>query len=622
MFERIKRYIKRKVKKPGVEPDKKPKEKSPEEKEIDRLVKVYYSGNTAEAKKHRKAVAEDMYSCVRTYGISPGEYIRREFENIPEAERADYVREMAAYKDRQRYPELNNANYEMFLNRKTAMAEKFRRFYGRDMQILYDESDHGRFAEFVEKHPVFTYAPSYRIGPINHKTIDIDKTTGVDDIFDILIARSCFLIWEPLKGDNTDIVRAVTYIADDGQTEILKITAGKSGEIPDRAGAEALLKELASVLPQLRLVEWEICFSDHGWVLIDASAKPITVDSSEVPATTALPAAPEPEQPEYNENDGRRNKKNGGKTVISFTGDFSFSGKLDKRYKDPDVVDKKLLDFLNDGDAAVINFESTITDFRDARSVKTGINKRLCHRSDPEALGYIREAFKNPILSFGNNHLNDFSDIGIIDTADNAEKNGIKFIGLGRNEKEAFKYEIIGDDIKVGVFSVMYRSFSRREDKEFIGPAHEEMFDQIQQTIDDIRKRADYVVIIYHGGTEFCRLPDPDKKELVRKYLDMGCDAVVSHHPHVVQGYEYIDGKPVFYSLGNFFFDTEYQRIQAGTDTGVLLKLSFTDDGISFETASSRIDRENSRVEAGEPFEDFRDISGIDYETEWSKEKR
>ena len=36
--------------------------------------------------------------------------------------------------------------------------------------------------------------------------------------------------------------------------------------------------------------------------------------------------------------------------------------------------------------------------------------------------------------------------------------------------------------------------------------------------------------------------------------------------------------KIVFYSLGNFIFDTNYQRVHLYTDRGVLLKLIFTEE--------------------------------------------
>ena len=40
-----------------------------------------------------------------------------------------------------------------------------------------------------------------------------------------------------------------------------------------------------------------------------------------------------------------------------------------------------------------------------------------------------------------------------------------------------------------------------------------------------------------------------------RRMIDAGADAVVGTHPHVTQDVETYQGKPVFYSLGNFVFD-------------------------------------------------------------------
>ena len=38
-------------------------------------------------------------------------------------------------------------------------------------------------------------------------------------------------------------------------------------------------------------------------------------------------------------------------------------------------------------------------------------------------------------------------------------------------------------------------------------------------------------------------------------YIDAGADAVIGAHPHILQGIEYYKGKPILYSLGNFWFD-------------------------------------------------------------------
>ena len=46
----------------------------------------------------------------------------------------------------------------------------------------------------------------------------------------------------------------------------------------------------------------------------------------------------------------------------------------------------------------------------------------------------------------------------------------------------------------------------------------------------------------------------------LRRRIDAGADVVVGSHTHCLQGVSYIDGKPVFYSLGNFIFGQSIDR--------------------------------------------------------------
>ena len=544
-----------------------------------------------------------------------GRKIKRKIKKALEQAPAEKKTKAVKPQDPERYdrPDLNNGSFDMLLDKKTKMSELFADILGREVLAFYDESDREAFLDFTERHPVFVYRPAEAGGLVSEKLIDSAETTDANDLFDVLIALGSGVAEEPADAERT--VSAVTFIDREGNTEIL---CGLDDSMPDRDGAEELLKKAAAVIPELRLVEWEIAFTDKGWILMDGNSHPrkklnFVPPAEEAPETREKPAVEDAAVKPAAD-------KNARPAVINFTGDLAFSAKLHGKYKD-DPVDQQLLDFLNDGDAAVMDFESTITSYRDTRFKKTGVSRRLCQRSDPEALEYIKAAFRNPILCFANNHMFDMSDIGFIDTAGNARKYGVKYIGFGKDKYDAFRYEIIGDDIKAGVFGVNFKKFKGRVYKPFMGPGYDTMINLMQESIDEIRSQADYAVMVYHGGKEFMDLPDPEKRELLRKFLDMGCDAVVSHHPHVVQGYEYIDGKPVFYSLGNFLFDTDYQRTQKGTDSGVLLKLKFAADGITFETAPVHIDRESGRAVPGELSPSFYDISTIDYDEMWKKEE-
>ena len=64
-------------------------------------------------------------------------------------------------------------------------------------------------------------------------------------------------------------------------------------------------------------------------------------------------------------------------------------------------------------------------------------------------------------------------------------------------------------------------------------------------------------MVYVHWGTEYSTELQSSQKELARKYIDAGADAVIGAHPHILQGMEFYNGKPIVYSLGNFLFNTK-----------------------------------------------------------------
>jgi poly-gamma-glutamate synthesis protein (capsule biosynthesis protein) len=101
------------------------------------------------------------------------------------------------------------------------------------------------------------------------------------------------------------------------------------------------------------------------------------------------------------------------------------------------------------------------------------------------------------------------------------------------------------------------------------------------QTITQARQSHDFVVVVVHGGNEFYPLPSPRTKQLYRSLVDMGADAVVSHHTHAFSGYECYRSKPIFYGLGNFLYDWPGKRNQ-GWNRGYVVRLLLSDQ-INFD---------------------------------------
>ena len=139
--------------------------------------------------------------------------------------------------------------------------------------------------------------------------------------------------------------------------------------------------------------------------------------------------------------------------------------------------------------------------------------------------------------------------------------------------------------------------------------------ERIAARIAEIKRRCRWCVIVSHGGEEFAGMPSPYTRKRYLRFLALGADAVVAHHPHVPENYElFDDGKAIFYSLGNCIFDTDYQRVHRYTDAGVLLKLRFTEERMDFEAIGLRIVRGAERIEAAPLPDIFIDVPAAEYE--------
>jgi len=86
----------------------------------------------------------------------------------------------------------------------------------------------------------------------------------------------------------------------------------------------------------------------------------------------------------------------------------------------------------------------------------------------------------------------------------------------------------------------------------------------------------DVLIVSIHWGSEYQAHPSQNQQEIAQRIIASGAAVLVGHHPHWVQDVEYVNGKPVYYSLGNFVFD---QMWSENTRNGLLVKLTFDERG-------------------------------------------
>ena len=298
------------------------------------------------------------------------------------------------------------------------------------------------------------------------------------------------------------------------------------------------------------------------------------------------------------------------KTSLVFTGDIGFDRYFYGKWDDEDLLSEEILDFLHSADHVIPNVEGPVAE-AEQNTTQSGV-QQLLHTIDPKATKVLKK-MNADIWNICNNHIMDAGPYGIESTLSIAKELGVQTIGAGMNIDEARKPVIIDEAGGIGLFGVGYQRACRKADIDKPGCYSWSDLDAIQNTINEIKEKCRWCIVVAHAGEEFTPLPSPYTRERYHKYLEMGADIVVGHHPHVPMNYETVGDKIIFYSLGNFIFDTDYQRSQFNTELGIIVKLNFTETEFSYEPMGLRIVRGEERVIKDELPRIFVDVQEEDY---------
>jgi poly-gamma-glutamate capsule biosynthesis protein CapA/YwtB (metallophosphatase superfamily) len=230
---------------------------------------------------------------------------------------------------------------------------------------------------------------------------------------------------------------------------------------------------------------------------------------------------------------------------------------------------------IEDADFAIVNLETAVTTFTENDPVQL-----YNFRADPKAL----EGIKNTgfdLVSLANNHAMDYKLQGFKDTMKWLKEYDLPFVGAGNNEEEAYsahEVSIHGKKIKIIAASRFLPSVSWYAGKDKPGIANAYQQDKVIQAIEKENVDADFLFVFIHWGVEKNNLPEEWQRRFARDMIDAGADGIIGSHPHVLQGFEYYQDKPIAYSLGNFLFPNYVSGKSA--QTGVL-KLQIVKDEIS-----------------------------------------
>lgn len=261
---------------------------------------------------------------------------------------------------------------------------------------------------------------------------------------------------------------------------------------------------------------------------------------------------------------------------ILIAGDFYPRRRIEQLLKKEDYsFFDDIVPIVKESDYSIVNFEGCIASNNDTPIEKTGPNLKC----EKEAVAAVKYAGFN-CVTLANNHFRDFGDQGVSQTIKECKRNAVDYVGGGENldkAKSILYKEINGKNI--AIINRCESEWSIATDSQG-GSAPLDIIDDYYQ-IKAAKDKADYVLMITHGGIEEYSYPTPRMKQQYRFYIDAGADAVVNHHQHCISGYEFYHDRPIFYGLGNFCFDWVTASVK-GWEEGFMLMLVFNENKIEF----------------------------------------
>lgn len=306
-------------------------------KRFDSALKVMEDYLTEEELASRKTVRKiynDILFSRFIYGTVTREYFSFNFRFLSHEARKTYLTRNNKYPY---YRKFNNPNYVGYLNKKTETYAKFKEFYGREVLCIYDENDYDKFVDFVGRHQRFIYKPAEDYGGHGVKIYNSAKYSSLKDLFDIILFDGGCVVEElivqadpiaSIHPSSVNTMRVVAFLSPSGETKIqwcfLRMGMGGShtdnmssgglaiivdpktgiAYLPGRdwLGAEhlfhpdtgvkligfqipewdkliELVNKLSHVIPEIRLVGWDLAYTNKGWIFVEGNAKPQCVSA-------------------------------------------------------------------------------------------------------------------------------------------------------------------------------------------------------------------------------------------------------------------------------------------------------------------------------------------------------
>lgn len=261
---------------------------------------------------------------------------------------------------------------------------------------------------------------------------------------------------------------------------------------------------------------------------------------------------------------------------IVFAGDMLPSGKNISLFEQGDVntlFGEMILELFQKADFSFFNLEGALTASNNKQE-KTG----PVIKAPEKCIAGIKNLGVDAVM-LANNHIMDYQRDGFADTVRLLDENGIKYIGAGENQKsikKSISFEI--GKRSVCIYNVSELFYNQATATSPGANIYDEYI--VCNDIKELKQSHDYLIVIYHGGTEEFQYPTPLLRQHFHRMADCGADFITAQHTHCIGCCEKYKGAYLLYGQGNFLFARMKNDL---TRHGLVTEIVFSDSDVEIK---------------------------------------
>lgn len=250
-------------------------------------------------------------------------------------------------------------------------------------------------------------------------------------------------------------------------------------------------------------------------------------------------------------------------TTLFFAGDACFAYTFEEKYLASGitgVISEELLNEMQGADITMVNEE-----FAFSTGGTQAPDKQYTFRVNPKYVSAFEEMGVD-LVTLANNHSLDYGTEALEDTFDTLDQAGIAYVGAGDSLERASELQVFEVNGKKFGYLAASRvipvgSWNVENNQPGLFCTYDETL--LLAAIEQAKTQCDFLTVYVHWGVERSTTPEAYQTSMAEEYIDAGADLVIGAHTHCLQGIQFFDGKPVFYSLGNYIFNATIEKTAA-----------------------------------------------------------